>query len=110
MKLGLKHAEELCAGGGDWERKNRLRVYEAVFLLATRDLARAASLLLDSIATFNSCAPPAARAPPPPRVLEPASLLHGARVWWTRVMWRMPPTCCRTPSRLQLVRAPCSWS
>ena len=58
MKLDLKHAEELCAGGGDWERKNRLRVYEAVFLLATRDLARAASLLLDSIATFNSCARP----------------------------------------------------
>ncbi|KAK9842468.1 hypothetical protein WJX81_001490 [Elliptochloris bilobata] len=54
VKLGLKHAEELCAGGGDWERKNRLRVYEAVLLLATRDLARAASLLLDSIATFTS--------------------------------------------------------
>lgn len=61
MKLDLKHAEELCAGGGDWERKNRLRVYEAVFLLATRDLARAANLLLDSIATFNSCACPALR-------------------------------------------------
>ena len=61
MKLDLKHAEELCAGGGDWERKNRLRVYEAVFLLATRDLARAASLLLDSIATFNSCACPGLR-------------------------------------------------
>jgi len=57
VKQGLKHAEELCAGGGDWERKNRLRVYEAVFLLATRDLARAAALLLDSIATFTSCAP-----------------------------------------------------
>lgn len=56
VKQGLKHAEELCGGGGDWERKNRLRVYEAVFLMATRDLARAAALLLDSIATFTSCA------------------------------------------------------
>lgn len=26
MKAGLKAAYELCEGGGDWERKNRLKV------------------------------------------------------------------------------------
>ena len=54
VKEGLKRAKELCASGGDWERKNRLKVYEALFLLATRDIKRAAHLFLDSIATFTS--------------------------------------------------------
>lgn len=55
MKDSLKRASELMAEGGDWERKNRLKVYEAIFLLATRDFKRAAQLFLDSIATFTSC-------------------------------------------------------
>ncbi|KAK9906744.1 hypothetical protein WJX75_007249 [Coccomyxa subellipsoidea] len=54
VKAGLKAAAELCENGGDWERKNRLKVYDATFRLATRDLAGAAGLLLDSIATFTS--------------------------------------------------------
>ncbi|CAK0751867.1 proteasome regulatory particle subunit [Coccomyxa viridis] len=54
VKTGLKAANELCASGGDWERKNRLKVYEASYLMATRDLAGAAKLFLDSIATFTS--------------------------------------------------------
>lgn len=54
LKDRLKRAQELMAEGGDWERKNRLKVYEAIFLLATRDFKRAAQLFLDSIATFTS--------------------------------------------------------
>lgn len=57
VKAGLKSAAELCENGGDWERKNRLKVYDATFRLATRDLAGAANLFLDSIATFTSCVP-----------------------------------------------------
>ena len=41
-------------GGGDWERKNRLKVYEGVFAMATRDFERAATLFLDSLSTFSS--------------------------------------------------------
>lgn len=41
-------------GGGDWERKNRLKVYEGVWAMATRDFAAAAGLLLDSLATFSA--------------------------------------------------------
>lgn len=41
VKDGLKRAKELVAEGGDWERKNRLKVYEALFLLATRDIKKA---------------------------------------------------------------------
>ena len=61
VKDRLKQAKELCNEGGDWERKNRLKVYEALFLLATRDFKNAASLFLDCIATFSACAPVRAR-------------------------------------------------
>ena len=54
VKEGLKKAKEVMASGGDWERRNRLKVYEAIFLLATRDIKKAAQLFLDSIATFTS--------------------------------------------------------
>ena len=56
MKAGLARAAVLCSEGGDWERKNRLKVYEALFALATRDFQCAAELFLDSIATFTTCA------------------------------------------------------
>lgn len=39
--------------GGDWERRNRLKVYEGTFLLVCREFSDAADLLLDSIATFT---------------------------------------------------------
>jgi len=54
VKAGLEHAAALCAKGGDWERKNKLRVYEGVFLAATREFHRAAELFLDSVATFTA--------------------------------------------------------
>ena len=54
VKAGLAHARDLCAKGGDWERKNKLQVYEALFLAATRDFTRAAELFLDSVATFTA--------------------------------------------------------
>ncbi|EFN60012.1 hypothetical protein CHLNCDRAFT_55933 [Chlorella variabilis] len=54
VKAGLDKARGLCDKGGDWERKNKLKVYEAVFLMATRQFKRAAELLLDAIATFSS--------------------------------------------------------
>ena len=62
VKAGLDKARGLCTKGGDWERKNKLKVYEAVFLAATRQFKRAAELLLDAIATFTR--------------------LVGGRVWW----------------------------
>lgn len=41
-------------GGGDWERKNRLKVYEGLHAAATRDFATATKLFLDSLSTFTS--------------------------------------------------------
>jgi len=41
-------------GGADWERKNKLKVYEGVLLMASRDFASATKLFLESLSTFTS--------------------------------------------------------
>ncbi|XP_010507951.1 PREDICTED: 26S proteasome non-ATPase regulatory subunit 6 homolog [Camelina sativa] len=41
-------------GGGDWERKNRLNVYEGLYCMSTRNFKKAATLFLDSISTFTT--------------------------------------------------------
>lgn len=46
-----KLAEE--GGGGDWDRRNRLKVYQALQFLLHRDTLSASKLLLDCIATFS---------------------------------------------------------
>lgn len=51
---GLEEAKSLVAKGGDWERKNKLKVYEALYLMATRQFKLAAELFLNSIATFTA--------------------------------------------------------
>lgn len=40
--------------GGDWDRRNRLKVYEATYLMSIRDFKGAATLFVDSLSTFNS--------------------------------------------------------
>ncbi|GBF97604.1 26S proteasome non-ATPase regulatory subunit 6 [Raphidocelis subcapitata] len=54
VKRLLARARAVCEAGGDWEHKNRLKVYEGVFAMYTRDFKRAAGLFLDSIATFTT--------------------------------------------------------
>eukprot|EP00761_Pharyngomonas_kirbyi_P012054 gb/GECH01012081.1/.p1 GENE.gb/GECH01012081.1/~~gb/GECH01012081.1/.p1 ORF type:complete len:383 (+),score=82.99 gb/GECH01012081.1/:1-1149(+) len=54
VKRNIERAQTLAEEGGDWERKNRLKVYEGVYSMNVRDFSRAASLFLDSIATFSS--------------------------------------------------------
>lgn len=43
----------LCQGG-DWERKNRLRSYEALHKMSIRDFSGAAALFLEAVPTFGS--------------------------------------------------------
>ena len=45
---------EVVDKGGDWERRNRLKVYEATYLLSIRNFKQAAKLLLESISTFTA--------------------------------------------------------
>ena len=54
VKGFLAQAAEKVEKGGDWDRRNRLKVYQGVFLLAKRDMKAASARLLDVVATFTS--------------------------------------------------------
>lgn len=50
----IEQAEKLSEkGGGDWDRRNRLKVYRSLAKLWHRDIATAAPLLLEGMATFS---------------------------------------------------------
>ena len=50
----LAFCASLFEEGGDWERKNRLKVYEGLYCMSTRNFKKAANLFLDSISTFTT--------------------------------------------------------
>ncbi|KAI4370215.1 hypothetical protein MLD38_018585 [Melastoma candidum] len=54
ISKSIDKAKNLFEEGGDWERKNRLKVYEGLFCLSTRNFKKAANLFLDSISTFTT--------------------------------------------------------
>ncbi|XP_064986908.1 26S proteasome non-ATPase regulatory subunit 6-like [Musa acuminata AAA Group] len=54
ISKSIDKAKNLFEGGGDWERKNRLKVYEGLYCMSTRNFKKAASLFLDSISTFTT--------------------------------------------------------
>lgn len=40
--------------GGDWDRRNRLKVYQGIYYMSIRDFKKAADNFLESISTFTS--------------------------------------------------------
>lgn len=54
VKKHVERAKALVESGGDWDRRNRLKAYEGLYLLTVRSYATAAPLLLDSLSTFTS--------------------------------------------------------
>ncbi|KAK3995791.1 26S proteasome subunit RPN7-domain-containing protein [Cladorrhinum sp. PSN332] len=54
VKKHVTRAKALVEGGGDWDRRNRLKAYEGLYLLTVRSYNLAAPLLLDSLSTFTS--------------------------------------------------------
>ncbi|KAK4219989.1 putative 26s proteasome regulatory subunit rpn7 protein [Rhypophila decipiens] len=54
VKKHVERAKTLVEGGGDWDRRNRLKAYEGLYLLTVRSHNLAAPLLLDSLSTFTS--------------------------------------------------------
>ncbi|KAJ4419770.1 proteasome regulatory particle subunit [Gnomoniopsis sp. IMI 355080] len=54
VKKHVERAKTLVEGGGDWDRRNRLKAYEGLYLLTVRSYNLAAPLLLDSLSTFTS--------------------------------------------------------
>ncbi|KAF0720565.1 Aste57867_205 [Aphanomyces stellatus] len=54
VETHIKKATALIDEGGDWDRRNRLKVYEGCYLLMARDFAKASKLFQESVATFTS--------------------------------------------------------
>lgn len=54
IKANLEKASSLMEEGGDWDRRNRLKVYEGLYALAVRDFLKAANLFLETVSTFTS--------------------------------------------------------
>ena len=54
VKKSIDRAKTLVDSGGDWDRRNRLKAYQGLYLLTIRSYNLAAPLLLDSLSTFTS--------------------------------------------------------
>ncbi|CDR47030.1 CYFA0S27e00958g1_1 [Cyberlindnera fabianii] len=50
----LEQTNTLIEKGGDWERRNRYKMYKGLYSLSIRDFETASTLLIDSLATFTS--------------------------------------------------------
>mmetsp|Transcript_16013 Transcript_16013/g.14477 ORF Transcript_16013/g.14477 Transcript_16013/m.14477 type:complete len:397 (-) Transcript_16013:1012-2202(-) len=54
VKSLLADTTKLIESGGDWDRRNKLKVYEAMYSMLVRDIKKSAVLLESGIATFSS--------------------------------------------------------
>lgn len=50
----IEKAKHLIEEGGDWDRRNRLKVYQGAYSVAIRDFKAAAQFFLDTVSTFTS--------------------------------------------------------
>merc|ERR1712217_104902 len=53
-KKEIDRAKLELAKGGDWERRNKLKVYEGIYLMTVRDWKQAATLFLNVMPTFTA--------------------------------------------------------
>ena len=54
VSQGIEKTRELIESGGDWDRRNRLKVYQGIYLLSIRDFKAGGKLLFDTISTFTA--------------------------------------------------------
>lgn len=54
MIISFCSVSSLIEEGGDWDRRNRLKVYQGLYCVAIRDFKQAAELFLDTVSTFTS--------------------------------------------------------
>lgn len=50
----IEKANSLIEEGGDWDRRNRLKVYKGLYSLSIREFENAATYFLEAVATFTS--------------------------------------------------------
>lgn len=54
LAQNITEAKRLVDEGGDWDRRNRLKVYEAVYFIQIREFQKAADLFLEAVPTFTT--------------------------------------------------------
>jgi len=54
IKANIDKARTMLEEGGDWDRRNRLKVYEGLYSMSIRDFGKCAKLFLDAVSTFTS--------------------------------------------------------
>jgi 26S proteasome regulatory subunit N7 len=54
ISTNLTKADEFIEKGGDWDRRNRLKVYRGLYLLSIRQFKPASALLIDALSTFTA--------------------------------------------------------
>ncbi|KAL5529785.1 hypothetical protein ACEPAG_5772 [Sanghuangporus baumii] len=54
ISKNLTRAEELIEKGGDWDRRNRLKVYQGLHSLSIRQFKPACDLFVDALSTFTA--------------------------------------------------------
>ncbi len=53
LKKDVATCKQLVEDGADWDKKNKLKIYEGVYCMLIRDFKKASDLLLSSVATFT---------------------------------------------------------
>ena len=53
LKKDVATCKQLVDEGADWDKKNKLKIFEGVYCMLIRDFKKAADLFLSSIATFT---------------------------------------------------------
>jgi 26S proteasome regulatory subunit N7 len=54
LKENLDLLKKLLKDGGDWEKRNKLKVYEGLYLLLTKNFKDAGKLFLEALMTFTN--------------------------------------------------------
>lgn len=54
IRANIDKAYQFLEEGGDWDRRNRLKVYDGLYAIAVRDFGKAATLFLETVSTFTS--------------------------------------------------------
>jgi 26S proteasome regulatory subunit N7 len=53
LKKHIDIQHKYLLDGGDWEKKNKLKIFEGIYCLMTREFQKASQLFLSCITTFN---------------------------------------------------------
>jgi len=53
IRDNIEKCKKLLDEGGDWEHKNRLKVFDGIYNILIRNFKTAATLLIDSVSTFT---------------------------------------------------------